>query len=210
MAELWQTILKDEQIIKLHKDINNHINYVIDHGMLHTLNVLKYVDVICKVIGANTKTKELTKIAAVLHDSGRLQSRKEHTKYSSIYSREYLKNKLNEQDLETVCYAIEHHDREIFDYNSKNDVAWILIMADKMDYTRDRYILSLLEEQHKEKLSYNIKAINLTKIDEQNCKIEFELFKDIVNFEQDFANIQIYKSVMNHFGFNLKIKIKVI
>ena len=210
MEELWKSILEDKQIINLYNDINKHINYVIDHGMLHTLNVLKYVDIICNVFKTDNKTKALSKVAALLHDSGRLQSRHEHAKYSSIYAKEYLQGKLNKNDIEIVCYAIEHHDRDSFDYNSTNDVAWILIMADKMDYTRDRYISELLEENHKEKSSYNIKNISLAKLNSKTCKMEFELYKEIANFEKEFVNIEIYKSVLNHFGFNLQVAIKLV
>ena len=210
MEQLWKSILKDEQIVALYEDINKHINYVIDNGMLHTMNVLKYVDMICDIINANTKTKALSRVAGLLHDSGRLQSRNEHAKYSAIYAKEYLQGKLNAEDIETVCYAIEHHDREIFDYNSSNDVAWILLMADKMDYTRDRYIPALLEERHKEKSSYKIKSINLNKISEAECEIVFELFEDMPNFEEEFVNMAIYKEVLRYFGYDLKIKIKLV
>lgn len=210
VEELWKSILEDKQIIQLYEDINKHINYVIDHGVLHTLNVLKYVDMICDVVDVNSRTKVLTRIAALLHDSGRLQSRHEHAKYSAIYAKEYLQGKLNKEDIETVCYAIEHHDRESFDYNSTNDVAWILIMADKMDYTRDRYIPELLEEKHKEKSSYNIKSISLNKINDNDCEIVFELYKDIPNFNNEFVNMEIYKSVLKHFNYDLKIKVKLV
>lgn len=202
MEELWKSILKDKQIIQLYDDINLHIHYVIDHGMLHTLNVLKYVDMICDVVNADKKTQALCRVAALLHDSGRLQSRHEHAKYGAFYAKEYLQGKLNAEDIETVCYAIEHHDREIFDYSSTNDVAWILLMADKMDYTRDRYIPALLEEKHKEKSSYKIKSINLNKKSDTECEMVFELFEDIQNFKEEFVNMQIYKDVLRHFRLN--------
>ena len=209
MENLWKSVLEDNQITKLYEDINKHINYVIDHGMLHTLHVLEYVNTICDVFKVNNKTKVLSGIAALLHDAGRLQSRKEHAKYGAIYAKEYLQGKLSNEDIEEVCYAIEHHDRENFDYNTTNDVAWILIMADKMDYTRDRYIPELLEEKHKEKSSYNIKSICLKKLDNNTCKIEIELYKEIKNFKEEFVNMQIYKSVVNHFGCDLNIDVKI-
>ena len=210
MENLWKSILADKQIVELYNNINKHINYVIDHGMLHTLNVLKYVDMICEVFNVTSKVKALSRIAALLHDSGRLESRKEHAKYGAIYARNYLQNKLTLEDIETICYAIEHHDREIFDYKSTNDVAWILLMADKMDYTRDRYIETLLEEEHKEKSSYNIKSINLIRDNGTACTMVFELFKDMLNFKEEFVNMSIYNSVANHFGFKLNVEIKTI
>lgn len=210
MEELWKRMLADEQIVKLFNDINAHINFVIDHGELHTMHVLKYVDMICGVIKVDSKTLALSRVAALLHDSGRLQSRHEHAKYGAIYAKEYLQGKLKPEDIETVCYAIAHHDRESFDYNSTNDVAWILLMADKMDYTQDRYIPALIEEKHKDKTSYNIKTISLTKENESSCKIKFELCKEIPNFVEEFPNMEIYKAVLSYFGFNMQTEFVIV
>lgn len=202
MEKLYQQVLKDKKIIEIYNDVNKKINFVIDHGMLHIEHVLKYINMICNELKIDEHTRDLALLAGVLHDVGRLECWKGHAEESAKFAKEYLKGKLNAEDLEIVLDAISHHERSVFDYNSKNDAAWIVFMADKMDYTRDRFIESLIDENAKTKFDYVIKSIEL-KRKCKTCNIIFTLFEDANSFLETAERItNIYTKTLNYFGYN--------
>ena len=202
MKNLYKQILLDDKIIKRYNDVNKKINFVIDHGILHIEHVLKYINMICDELKIDEHTRDLALIAGVLHDVGRLECWKGHAEESAKFAKEYLKGKLNAEDLEIVLDAISHHERSVFDYNSKNDAAWILFMADKMDYTRDRFIESLIDEGAKPKFDYVVKSIEL-KRKCKTCNITFTLFEEVGSFLETAERItNVYTKTLNYFGFN--------
>ncbi len=211
LKQVYTQIKNDEYILNLYDEVNRKINYVIDHGMLHINAVLNYINKICEVIECSENIRYLSLIACLLHDVGRLEDRKTHHEKSAVFAKTYLQNKLERQDIEIVADAITQHEKTSFDYSTKNDVAWILIMADKMDYTRSRYIPELLEEEHKSKYSYNIEKIEL-KRENDKVKVEITLFNPDKNFELSFkTNLNIYKKALEHFSFkDIEIKIDCI
>ena len=205
--EIWEEILKDNEILKTYEQINLKTNYVIDHGLVHIKNVIKYIEHICEIFNVQDKTKELALISGTLHDMGYLNSREEHEISSAEYAKEYLKDKLTTQDIDIIADAIIRHNRKRFDYNSNNDVAWILLLADKMDYTRERYIKNLVDDFANSKYSYYIKKIYLTR-KKNLVTVNFEFYK---NNLKDFYNsidsmFEIYKRVINHFDCVAEIK----
>jgi len=212
MENLWQDILNDGLIIDRYNEINKVTNYVIDHGLLHVQNVLNYIDKICDLCNIDNKKRNLSKIAGALHDVGRLDCWHGHAEAGGKFASEYLNGKLNEDDLQIVVDAIVHHDKDCFDENSTNDIAWILYMADKMDYTRDRYVENLIDEEAKNKFSYNIKEINLIKKDNTSCIIEIVLFEDREGFKENANRItDVHVKVLDYFGFKtVDIRFKVL
>lgn len=200
LKELYESIIRDEYVINSLDEINKKINYVIDHGKLHVQNLEKYVDEICRVFNLPDRTKYLAKIAVVFHDFGRLVSRENHSSFSLQYAKEYLQDKIDREALELILDAIYRHERECFDFNSTNDLAWVVIMADKLDYTRDRYIQSLMQEKYKTVYSYRIKSFELmcndgTLLIRANAyDVEDEM---VEKFEKNF---KLFQKVAKHFG----------
>ena len=88
IKEIYKSIREDKQLLETYDKINQKINFVIDHGLLHVEHVLGYIDLICDALEIDEKTRYLTFIAGMLHDVGRLESREEH----SVYSAEFAKN----------------------------------------------------------------------------------------------------------------------
>lgn len=199
--QIWEEILNDKKILSIYEQINKTHNYVISHGLLHMNNVVKYIEQICEIFKVDDKTKELAKIAGVLHDVGYMNGREEHEVASCEFAKNYLIGKLPEEEIEIVADAIEHHNRERFDYTSTNDVAWILFMADKMDYTRDRYIENLIDDEAKQKYSYYIKKIYLTRKNDL-VFVNFEFYKNKLEGFYDGIDYlySIYKTVIQHFN----------
>ena len=202
LKNLYEETIKDEYIVESLEQINEKINFVIDHGTLHVKNLENYADKICKVFNLPDKVKYLAKIAIIFHDFGRLVSREEHSKHSLPFAENYLKDKVSGKNLNLILDAILKHERELFDYDSTNNVAWIVLMADKLDYTRDRYIEKLMKEKYKLAYSYRIKSFDL-KVENNNLKIiasAYDVEDEMI--EKFRSNFELFKKVGSHFGAN--------
>ena len=208
LKEIYEHIISDPYVLKIYEQVNEKMRFVIDHGLLHVSAVLKYIERICDIIQCGDKTRYLSLIAGALHDVGRLRDRDTHALLSAEFAREYLWGKIDQQDIETIAYAISHHERESFDYTTDNDVAWILIFADKMDYTRSRYIPALMNEKYETKYSYAVHSIGLDRKDD-TAYVNISLYEDFPNFSEIFQkNTGIYKRALGHFGFS-KVEINI-
>lgn len=208
LKEVTNNILQDKKIMNVYEETNSKHNFVIDHGGLHINHVLKYINEICEIFKIDEKIKHLSFIAGFLHDIGYIEGRDVHVTASAKFAEEYLVGKLNSKDREIVVDAIAHHDRSHFDYNSKNPVAYILFMADKMNYTRDRYIEHLVDDDAKSKYSYYIKKISL----ERNTNLVIVTFETYDNDLPDFHDkinslFKVYTTVANHFNCETKLEI---
>ena len=148
------------------------------HGKNHSLNVVSLVENIMKQLNYVEKRIEACKIAAILHDIGCLKGKKNHALESWKMTKEYL-NKYNLEDEETILNAIKNHSN----CTSKDEVAIILYLADKLDIKSDRvgpggynvegmrqlqYIHEIIVEVAKEKLSVEFYTSENFDIDEMN------------------------------------------
>lgn len=196
----YKTILKDKDIENIYSETNKKINYVIDHGKLHVEHVVKNAKNICDALMLSKDKKNLALIAAALHDVGRLSNNKGHGFEGAKFAKNYLNGKISNEDIFIICDAIAQHSTEDFDFNSSNDVAWVLLMADKMDNVRSRYIKKLIFEKDKSKVSYFINKIVLKKVKD---KLDIKVYvynKDIVYDEKLQKTFDLYKIIISHFG----------
>ena len=196
----YKTILKDKEIKNIYAWTNKKINYVIDHGKLHVEHVVKNAKNICDALMLSKDKKNLALIAAALHDVGRLSNNKGHGFEGAKFAKNYLNGKLSNEDIFIICDAIAHHSTEDFDFNSSNDVAWVLLMADKMDNVRSRYIKKLICEKDKSKVSYFINKIVLKKVKDEIIIKVYVYNKDIINDEKLQKTFDLYKTIISHFG----------
>ena len=199
-------ILQDDDIIDRYNNINKKINYAIDHGMLHVNHVVENVKMICEGLKIDEHIKKLALISATLHDVGRLEDNKRHSELGGEFAKAYLKDKLSIEEISIIADAISHHDSKLFDYNSNNNVAWILFLADKIDNVRSRYIPELLNDENIQNLSYNVKS-TIISVENKNLIFTINLYNDdnlifetIKNGNQD-----MYTKFANHFGFDKAI-----
>lgn len=202
----YTQILNDPTIVQMYEDVNNQIHFVIDHGLLHVKHVVANIKHICRALQLSKNTQRLACIAGALHDVGRLYSKENHAEESAIFAKTYLQNKLTQEECETVCYAIAHHEREKFDYTTTNDVAWVLLLADKMDNKRSRYIRALMKPKYKEAASYSIKNITLVP---QNTHIvvQMDLYHEkIMQDEKTYVLFEFISKILQHFGYTSSLK----
>jgi len=175
----YKDILNDQEILSIYNKIDNNNNQII-HGKQHVLNVIENLDKLNNVLNINKKDLELLKIATTLHDIGHIYNKDIHPFKGSEYAKEYLKNKLDINDINKIVLAIKNHHEK----DSINDISLfdhLLLFADKMDFTYKR-----LNPNHKTKeylLESDILDINF-KLDENNFnviiktnKIDIEKFK---------------------------------
>ena len=202
----YMQILTDPTIIKMYEDVNNKIHFVIDHGMLHVKHVIANIKHICKVLNLSKNTQQLACIAGALHDVGRLFSKENHAEESAQFAQTYLQNKLSPQERETVCYAIAHHEREKFNYSTTNEVAWVLLLADKMDNQRSRYIRALMKPKYKQATSYNIKKIVLVP-QHKHMVVQMQIYANsVMQDERTQMLYQFIANILQHFGYTSTIE----
>ena len=134
---MYEKILKDKEILGIFNEIDNNTDIRICHGLNHILNVTNNIEKICTVLKIEDKEKELLKIAGYLHDIGQINKEGNHYDTGSNFVKEYLKDKLNESDLNKIVNAIRnHHEKEKI--NELDLFSHILLFADKMDFTYKR------------------------------------------------------------------------
>ena len=108
-----------------------------EHCFSHVIHVADMAGKILRVMGYDDRTIELARIAGYMHDIGNLINRKEHSQSGALMAW----NILNEMgcdpaDLATIVTAIGNHDEG--SGVPVNEVAAVLILADKADVRRSR------------------------------------------------------------------------
>ena len=109
--------------------------YWVDHGLCHANNVVHIVENILTHLKYNNNFIEQSKIAALLHDIGNIYGRDNHAYNSFTLAKEYfIRNNIDTGDNHLVLEAIRYHSNGI----SGNNIASILVLADKLDIKKDR------------------------------------------------------------------------
>ena len=133
----YKDILQDQEILDIYDEIDKNNTSTIYHGKNHVLNVLDNLDKLNNLLNIEKHDLELLKIAITLHDIGHSYGEKEHYKKSEELARKYLKNKINNHDLEKILSAIKkHHEKE--NIKDLSIFEHLLLFSDKMDFTYKR------------------------------------------------------------------------
>ncbi len=107
------------------------------HGRYHTMFVVDTVEYILKSLSCDSKTVELGKIAALLHDIGNIAGRWNHARKSAVLAAVFLDGleDLLPNDKDTIVQAIDDHsDGE----NILSAIGAALLIADKVDISKRR------------------------------------------------------------------------
>ena len=194
----FNKIVNDKKII----DIYNKISEFEDldkgwayHNLDHVKNVANLVESLLNQLGYEENFIEEAKIAAILHDTGAIEGKKNHAMRSYNFAKKYISDNniiLKNEDL--VLDAIKIHNDG---FNSDNTIALALILSDKLDikYTRvanEGYNIKGMKE-----LQY-IKDI-LVSIDNKNLKIQFICDDKInkVELEDFYFMKKVFKSIIS-------------
>lgn len=200
-------ILKDKEIIEKYKQIEIETNYVVAHGIIHVKNVLKLCKNIAKAVKLSKNNARLLYIACALHDIGRYVDNKTHNLTSEKCAREYLNNKLNDKEIDIVCKAIKYHSQECAEFDKMDDVAYCLILADKLDCQKSRLLKNLMHQAnapHFNKLKYcdkievKVKNNELVILVYENNKEMEDIVKDM---DKQWLHV-ILENFVEHFNLN--------
>ena len=113
-------------------------DFYVNHGFIHIDNVMNNAKNLAELFNLTQKQIELLLIASALHDIGYLKGREHHAQNGGVLAYEYLNNKMPSEDVEIICRAISSHGGK-----EENDficpVSMCLILADKLDFVKNRY-----------------------------------------------------------------------
>ena len=108
-----------------------------EHSFAHVTKVAEGAAAILEMLEYDSRTVELARIAAYLHDIGNLVNRDEHSQSGAVMAFRILDNLgMSPEDIATVVTAIGNHDEGTG--VAVNAVAAALIIADKTDVRRTR------------------------------------------------------------------------
>lgn len=178
-------LLNDDYINNLFKIIDSR-NDVCNHGLKHALNVVENIVKIGDVLNIDSETLSYLKIAAFLHDVGRIEGDENHYLNGKELVKKYLNFKIDKEWLDKILSAIEkHHEKENVDKLSLFN--HIVLFADKMDFSCKRF------NNNVRCFENNILDINFEIID--NIFIVVIQFKDKVTYI-DFERWIMYPKVI--------------
>ena len=108
-----------------------------EHSFAHVTRVAEVAAKILEELEYDSRTVEITKIAAYLHDIGNLVNREEHSQSGAVMAFRILDNLgMAPEEIATIVTAIGNHDEGTG--VAVNAVSAALIIADKTDVRRTR------------------------------------------------------------------------
>ena len=141
-------------------------DFYVNHGFIHINNVISNAKYLADVFCLDSSQKDLLLVASALHDIGYLRGREDHAANGGVLACEYLKDKMCKEDVDLICDAIANHGGKRDD-DYRCPISMCLILADKFDFTKDRY-QDDGKEHTKLPLFLSIEKIILTRVDINN------------------------------------------
>jgi len=174
-VERFEKIKNDQRIIELYKKIAEfeELNKGMAHHHLeHVNNVANLVEAVLSKLNYDENFIEEAKIAALLHDTGAIEGKKDHALRSYQFAKVYLEEqKINLKNKDLVLEAIKIHSDG---FQSDNIMALTLILCDKLDIKWTRLAKAGYHEIGVRQLQY-IKDIT---VEIQNSQLEINFLCD--------------------------------
>lgn len=142
---LYEKLMNEEYIVNLYKGIENNRRIPISHGFHHINNVLNYCKRLADLFNLDDKEREVLFTSAVMHDVAQAFLQKNHAYNGAVIAKEMLENNesinpsyiKSKVDISRVCNIIKDHGgKKKEEYEDK--LSCLLILADKLDITKDR------------------------------------------------------------------------
>ncbi len=196
-------LLTESVIVDNYAKIDSSNTLPANHGMKHIFGILKLTDTFAKALSLTKREVEIIKTCLIFHDIGCVFGRAEHPYNSMLIAKEYFENNnyFSVNELETIYYAILHHD-DFGDYSAlKTKIDWLVNVIDKMDFSASR-----LEDNYKERYDYNesedIDRLDIT-IDGKEFKITIKTIPNpkVISAERIYNRNLICKAMMVFLGF---------
>lgn len=130
----FEAVLNDTVIIERYEQIDVFENLTggsAHHNLEHAKNVAVLVAQLMEQLGYEKDLIEEARIAAILHDTGALEGRKDHAIRSYNFAENYFKeHNINLKYKDMVLEAIKIHSTG---FESDNIIALAVILSDKLD-----------------------------------------------------------------------------
>ena len=185
-------------------------DFYVNHGFVHVDGVINNAKYLADVFNLDSNQRRLLLIASALHDIGYLLGREGHAKNGSALAGEYLKGKLDDADVGVVARAIASHGGKL-DEDYLCPVSMCLILADKLDFCKNRYTDDG-KEHSSLPMFLSIEKILLTKQDDSNLVLEIYttnkgLFEDLENnyfFQKLF---EVFRKLERVWGYKTELRV---
>jgi len=142
-VSLYEQLCKNTDVCMILSNINEVLNKVENgmlmgcHGWGHALFVVDTIEYILKSLSFSTKTVELGKITALLHDIGNIAGRQNHARKGAMLATVFLDdlNGLNQSETDMIVQAIDDHTEGV---SILSAIGASLLIADKADISISR------------------------------------------------------------------------
>ena len=127
----------------------NNETFTACHGRYHTMAVVDIAEHILTSLSCDSRTVELGKIAALLHDIGNIAGRWNHARKSAVLAEVFLDNSnhLLPEEKAMIIQAIDDHSTGT---NISSVIGATLLIADKADISKRRILpVTPLDDWHK-------------------------------------------------------------
>ena len=193
----FEKIKNDKRIIEVYNKISEFEDLDkgwAHHNLYHVKNVAKLVESLLRKLDYDENFIEEAKIAAILHDTGAIEGKKNHAIRSYNFAKQYFENNniiLENKDL--VLEAIKIHSDG---FDSNNIIALTLILSDKLDikYTR------VAKEGYYVKGMRELQYIKDILVDISNSDLEIKFFcDDKINkseLEEFYFITKVFKAII--------------
>lgn len=206
---MFEIIKKDPYILDIYskiEDPNFNKRFWTYHGLTHVKNVIDTVEKTLIKLNYEEEYIENAKIAALMHDLGMIEGKENHAIKSYEIAKEYFeKNKIKLKYYNEVLESIRsHRDTTI----ENNDMAAVLIFADKIDIKKTRLAPKGYEIEGLRQYQY-IKDINIL-FNNINFTVQFIIDsecnkKELEGWYFTPKVINSIKIISDYFNFNSKI-----
>lgn len=194
----FNKIANDKTIINIYNKISEFEDLDrgwAHHNLDHAQNVAQLVESLLKQLDYEESFIEEAKIAAILHDTGAIEGKKNHALRSYNFAEKYIKdNNIILENKDLVLDAIKIHSDG---FDSDNIIALTLILSDKLDIKHTRVAKEGYNIKGMKELQY-IKDI-LVDIHNKDLKIQF-ICDDKINkneLEEFYFIIKVFKSIIS-------------
>lgn len=208
LSSLYELIKNDPYIIDRYNKIgikeDETLGYAY-HNYTHVLNVVDTIEKLLKCLNYDKEFIEVAKIAGIMHDTGALYGKDNHTIRSYDFAIQYFKdNNISFDLIDQVLEAIKNHSSGFL---TDNIITLVLILADKLDIKKTRIakggknILGLRQLLYVDDIKININNNTL--------KVEF-IADEKINLDElnDYYFIKkLFKSITS---FSLKFNLSYV
>ena len=144
-----------------------------EHSFAHVTRVAEVAADILEVLGYDSHTIELAKIAGLMHDIGNVVNRVKHSQSGAIMAFRILdKMGMEPSDIAAVVTAIGNHDEG--EGVPVSDISAALILADKSDVRKTRVRETEVEFDIHDKVNHAVESATL-KINDEKTEIHLNI-----------------------------------